>query len=726
MQRREFLRATVVAAGAVLTGCTTEQGAAPATTPDPAGTLDPALFPQSVCSGDPRPDGAIVWTRAVDAAKAGSDVALTLTLATDEAFKHVVQFAGKKSKAITATAKHDGCVKVRLVGLKPGQLYWYRFASADGKRVSPVGRFKTAPAPDADVAVRYAIACCQDFNGKYYNSYQRMAQEELDFFVHLGDYVYETTGDPAFQKTTPDRVVKFGDTAGAMAFGPQDKPTYYAAQSLSNYRDLYKTYRSDPDLQRVHEKMAMLAVWDDHEFSDDCWQQHASYFDGEKDELQPERRANADQAWFEFMPVDLPAGPDFEYDPKAAFPQSLRIYRDFQFGQHLHLVLTDLRRYRSDHLVPEDALPGAIAITGDQLTQALGKLPDSAQPYLDIGQFAGGKYAKFLKDHAADLKISAARVQGPVAVPWLNARLKDLEKAPDVPPAIADADTAALPKGWSFQQMLKFSGFSSLGSRYLVTRGPFELYAKLRYAESKGASEHAMGDEQEAWFLETMQKSKTTWKCWGNEYTMQRREVDLSGISSLPEAFRQRFLLSAEDWDGMPNRRDKLLQALAAVPGSVIVSGDIHAFFAGVPMADSDPQKRVVEFVGGAISSGTYMTLLVNQANSDPTLAAAGAASLAYTANVLLLGLGTGPVNPNLGYARVDLNGFMVAEAAKDAFTVTFLQVEEDANKARLPADKVAAAFAKEQFRTLAGGRDLQHLDGGAWKTWDPATYKWK
>ena len=746
MQRRQFLRATVVVAGATLVKCgtdaktttTADAGATKdtATTTDvaadaaadvaaPAGP-DLAFFPQSVCSGDPKADGAIVWARAFDAKAADKDIALQLVVATDKELKTVVQLDGKPAKAVTATAKHDGCAKVRLTALQPATLYWYQFATADGAHRSPIGRFKTAPAADADVAVKFAVCSCQDFNGKYYNSYARLVQEELDFFIHLGDYVYETTGNPEFQDITADRAVKLTDTAGAISFEIPGKPIFYAAKSLSNYRDLYKTYRGDKDLQKAHERLAMIAIWDDHEFADDCWQTTATYFDGAKDENDPVRRANADQAWFEYMPVDFPAGPEFEFDPKAAFPQSLRIYRDFAFGKHLHLVMTDLRRYRSDHLIPEDALPGAIMLDADALKQVVGQVPASATTYLDIDLHDGGKYAKFFKDHAADLKIAAKNVTGNVAVAWINARLKDLAKAADIVPAIDEAALATKPKGFSFQQMLKLSGFGSLGARYLVVRPIFEWYAKLRWDKTKGASENGMGDEQEAWFTTTMQGSKKTWKCWGNEYTFQRREVDLSAISSLPDAFKQSFLLSAEDWDGMPNRRDKLLKMLADIPGSVIVSGDIHAFFAGTPMADSDPTKQIVEFVGGGISSGTYQTLLARQAGSDPVLKAAGAESLAYSANILLQGLGGGPpVNPHLAHCHVEFNGFMTVQADSQFFAASYFQTDEATAKKPVAEDKLAAAFEVVQFRTAAGSRALQKKIGDAWKTWDSKKRDW-
>ena len=110
--------------------------------------------------------------------------------------------------------------------------------------------------------------------------------------VFLGDYVYETTGDPSSPSPSGKRALTFTDTAGAITLGSGDD-TFLAAKSLANYRTLYKTYRSDPWLQRIHELYPMIAVWDDHEFSDDAHGTTATYFDGRSDESDEQRRKDA-------------------------------------------------------------------------------------------------------------------------------------------------------------------------------------------------------------------------------------------------------------------------------------------------------------------------------------------------------------------------------------------------------------------------------------------------
>ena len=185
-----------------------------------------AYFPQSVASGDPRPDGVILWTRVADpeSSEAGA-IAIELQVAKDALFTDRVALDGAPSLMVIAEASFDRCVKVRLESLEPGTAYHYRFIyERMGSRLSSrVGRFKTAPDEDADSAVRFAVVSCQDFIGKHYNVYRRLVQEDIDFFVHLGDYVYETTGDASFQAQGTERNVSLSDEAGAIALGGEEK-----------------------------------------------------------------------------------------------------------------------------------------------------------------------------------------------------------------------------------------------------------------------------------------------------------------------------------------------------------------------------------------------------------------------------------------------------------------------------------------------------------------------
>ncbi|HEY0464031.1 MAG TPA: alkaline phosphatase D family protein, partial [Polyangiaceae bacterium] len=300
--RRRFLELTLVSAGAVLgpIACGSEA--------DARDSDADRVFPQSLASGDPRPTSVVLWTRAVDSERPEADLTLSLELATDEAFTQLVSLDGQASRSLSALAAFDHCVKTRVDGLQPGTEYFYRFSyhSVGARVTTRIGRTKTAPSEDADVSVRFAVVSCQDYAGKYFHAYRKLATLDVDVIVHLGDYVYETTADPSFQVADPARQVSFGKPEQAISRG---NGNYRAAQSLDNYRDLYRLYRADPDLQFVHERFPMIAIQDDHEFSDDCHGDVSTYEDGRVDETNSARRLAADQAWFEYMPVDLSQAP---------------------------------------------------------------------------------------------------------------------------------------------------------------------------------------------------------------------------------------------------------------------------------------------------------------------------------------------------------------------------------------------------------------------------------
>src|SRR5690606_13106192 len=182
--------------------------------------------PQSVASGDPRPGSVILWTRVEDPDAPDQDLELELELASDPEFANPI---GDRI-LLTATAAHDHCVKVRVIDLPPGQPIHYRFVyPKDGAYLaSRIGRAASAPDPDADVPVRFAVLSCQDFS-RWYNVCHALAEQQFDFVVHLGDYIYETTGDPEFQAPIPGRIIEFDDKAGAIVFHEGEEDEYYAA-----------------------------------------------------------------------------------------------------------------------------------------------------------------------------------------------------------------------------------------------------------------------------------------------------------------------------------------------------------------------------------------------------------------------------------------------------------------------------------------------------------------
>ena len=84
-----------------------------------------------------------------------------------------------------------GSVKARVTGLRPYEQYFYRFETKTSQ--SEVGRFRTAPPADSNQPLTFAFFSCQDWTHGFYNAHEVMADEDLDFVVCLGDYIYAET-----------------------------------------------------------------------------------------------------------------------------------------------------------------------------------------------------------------------------------------------------------------------------------------------------------------------------------------------------------------------------------------------------------------------------------------------------------------------------------------------------------------------------------------------------
>ena len=408
--RRKFLKTVVISAGAAgatgLAGCGGESRNLEQTIIEVTGTdTDGNLFPQSVASGDPRQSSIVLWTR-LDAGF--SALTVTVQVATDEDFSNIVAQAD-----LTAEFSNDHCVKVKVTDLQNYTRYYYRFIY--NSTASKTGRFRTAPKSTDDRDVKFAFVSCQDYTNGYYNTLLKFLEEDnddLDFIVHLGDYIYETTGDATFQGSVPGRTVNFTNTSGAIDITPSnDADSSLAAATLSQYRDIYKTYRSDEILQQVHEKFPFVIIWDDHEFSDDAWQDVGTYFDGLQDEQNTSRKRNAEKAFFEFQPIDIKPGNggiasegQFSEDLDDLYPSVL--YRSLRYGRRLNLVMTDYRTYRPDHLIPEDAFPGTVVVGQLQVGQTLYALPNATgaafKNGVDIGLLGGNEIADITNPTAGE------------------------------------------------------------------------------------------------------------------------------------------------------------------------------------------------------------------------------------------------------------------------------------------------------------------------------------
>ena len=288
-----------------------------------------ALYPQSVASGDPHSNGIVLWTRVEPTLRgAPSSDMVAWQIARDASFTPASLLV--EGVALISPYK-DSTVKftVNNTVLQPYTKYFYRFLY--NQVPSRTGQFKTLPLATASLAeLKLGYVVCQDYGSGYYNALTYLAKEDVDYVLHLGDYIYETIAAPSFQNN-PVRPVPPFTTGGSIP------------QNVDDYRHLYKIYRSDVNQQLVHENFAYIQLWDDHEFANDCHQD----FHPDQDTApvsaatpQPALRQAANQAWSEYGLADTP------FDPSQDWEHSIEVYRTFSFGSLAEMIVTDERLYR--------------------------------------------------------------------------------------------------------------------------------------------------------------------------------------------------------------------------------------------------------------------------------------------------------------------------------------------------------------------------------------------
>ncbi|MCX2922572.1 alkaline phosphatase D family protein [Streptomyces sp. NEAU-W12] len=312
-RRRSVVKAA--AASAVL--------AAPLTAAPPAraATAAAPVFLHGVASGDPLPDGVLLWTRVTPTAESvpgsgiGPDTEVVWSVARDKAFTTVVAKGSAR-----ATAATDHTVKADIRGLAPATDYWFRFSA--GGTDSPVGRTRTAPAADATVTgLRFGVVSCSNYEAGHFSAYRHLAARgDLNAWLHLGDYIYEYASG---EYGTRGRTVR--------AHAPA-----HEIVSLADYRVRHASYKTDPDLQALHAEAPVIAIWDDHEIANDTWSGGAENHTEGEEGTWAARQAAAKRAYFEWMPV------------RPAITGTT--YRRLRFGRLADLSLLDLRSFRSQQV----------------------------------------------------------------------------------------------------------------------------------------------------------------------------------------------------------------------------------------------------------------------------------------------------------------------------------------------------------------------------------------
>jgi alkaline phosphatase D len=507
------------------------------------------FYPEGVASGDPDASSVILWTRRPF--EGGGRQVLTVEVAEDEAFRRVVATA-----PAPVSPASDWTTRVLVGKLKPARTYWYRFTDAQGNG-SRVGRTRTAPRPDDPRPVKFAFVSCQDVNESKLNGYRRMIfederarpEDQLDFVLHLGDFIYEVVqypedGKPRFER----KLYEVARIPDALKVGPFHLPT-----TVEGYRAVWKGYLADPDLQDARARWPFVCIWDNHEFS---WQGWQSILKNPKFE-QPGQtiKVAANQVWFENIParVKAPSGTLEEFgsvpvknvkiekfaddglglEPNnIAAINSLIIYRALRYGRHLDLLLTDVRSHRGPNPFEESAT--------DKLADWAdygGMFPDDLLHVLDGGRaFNGG-------NPPAELEFNGAKVANP-----------NKDKPPQT----------------------------------------------------------LLGGTQKAWFKDRLRSSTATWKIWGSSQATLEQRTDPenlpAGLTKQKWPAGRFANVGGGDFGSAWIERSEIYDLVrdAKITGFASVAGDLHSFWAGYASAQLPPGKFEpvgLSFTGGSMSS---------------------------------------------------------------------------------------------------------------------------
>jgi alkaline phosphatase D len=314
-------------------------------------------FSLGVASGDPAPDGFVIWTKLAPEPLAPHG---GMALAAADVSWEVAEDSGFRTIAASGTAiarpELGHAVHVEVSGLQPDRPYFYRF-TADGEQ-SLRGRARTLPAAgSAPAAVKFGVAGCNNYEDGFFGAFRHLAAEQdLAFVYHYGDFIYEYRQDYEF--------------VGGLPTAPVRQHAFRNLIDVGDYRLAYAQTLSDIDLHAARASHAFLSSFDDHEINNnwvsdvDNWTlTNGADPAAPSAEIFAFRKAAAFQAWYEHMPVrraQMPRGP------------SVAMNRELRYGNLLSMQLLDTRQFRSDQPCGDGFKPACPEVTAAD-RQVLGR-----------------------------------------------------------------------------------------------------------------------------------------------------------------------------------------------------------------------------------------------------------------------------------------------------------------------------------------------------------------
>jgi len=235
-----------------------------------------------VAAGDADSGSAVLWTRL----NRSLVTQLTAQVSTDSSF------AGSPlTFPATTDAAKDFTAKIVASGLSPNTRYYYRFLVDSTGEISGVGKFKTAPLPNAAAPLHFGFSGDNDGLMRPYAMANVVASQQLDFYLNLGDVIYETAsnltvsgahnGQPWLNSpsvTLSNDSLSFNGIP--RAFIPGGSPFATQVQLKNDYEKKYRenflpvNVDGQNSLQVLHAAQGNYTTWDNHELG------NRKYIDG--------------------------------------------------------------------------------------------------------------------------------------------------------------------------------------------------------------------------------------------------------------------------------------------------------------------------------------------------------------------------------------------------------------------------------------------------------------
>jgi alkaline phosphatase D len=607
------------------------------------------FYPEGIASGDPESDSVLLWTRRPPKDSTVADK-LHVEIAEDEFFSRVVASAEAASSEAS-----DWTCRVLVGGLKPARIYWYRFTDANGYG-SRVGRTITAPTDDDSRPVRFAFVCCQNANQGAQNAYRRMIFEDeraaekdrLGFVLHLGDFIYEIVWYPEDRpQGIYDRRLR-----DIVRYEHGEKiGDFHIPTEVGDYRAIYRNYLHDPDLQDARARWPFVCMWDNHEFSWIGWQS-LQQFGGVNRPAQT-RKVAANRAFFEYQPARLqkPSGLSLDrFDPPKVVDAPIQHFDENGLGQEPNnlTAIHSLKGYRTLRWGRNMEL-----IITDQRSYR------SEEPTYraEVQAFMSHDFPGFIPQEVLDiLDAGSAYNNGhpPGTIKYGNTEIANFRN--DQPPTTI------------------------------------------------------LGVEQKAWFLDRLQKSKATWKIWGDTVATLDMRADPQNLPpALAAAWKGAGYAGFDASTGAGDHstayveRGEIYDFVRdhGITGFATVAGDRHSFWAGLAAKGLPPKPFEpvgIAFVTGSISAPGIIeafehgfpkehplrSLFIGQGPGDarpqPTmnllLKYGVRSSLEYVKSGDLQkarALSNPDLSPHLSFVDMGGHGYAVVHADSDSFETEFV-----------------------------------------------------